>query len=170
MTRGYGILLFVTTCALARGLPAQSPGELMTRGVSAYQALDYDLASTLLRRCLVRDSAGGHALRKGSRAHHRRSACLQGHSIRRAETLPGIALPELTETEPALHGRVLELRLALQQISWGRPSPLSSPEQHTVALGITGSAGGHDVSQRLAKIETAISAGLEALIDMPIGA
>jgi proteasome accessory factor C len=48
------------------------------------------------------------------------------------------------------------LRLALQQISWGRPSPLSAPEQHTVALGITGSAGGHDVSGRLAKIETAI--------------
>jgi proteasome accessory factor BC len=48
------------------------------------------------------------------------------------------------------------LRLALQQISWGRPSPLGSPEQSTVALGITGSAGGHDVSQRLAKIETAI--------------
>jgi predicted DNA-binding transcriptional regulator YafY len=48
------------------------------------------------------------------------------------------------------------LRLALQQISWGRPSPLSAPEQHTVALGITGSAGGHDISQRLAKIETAI--------------
>jgi proteasome accessory factor C len=48
------------------------------------------------------------------------------------------------------------LRLALQQISWGKPSPLSAPEQHTVALGITGSAGGHDVSQRLAKIETAI--------------
>jgi predicted DNA-binding transcriptional regulator YafY len=48
------------------------------------------------------------------------------------------------------------LRLALQQISWGRPSPLIAPEQSTVALGITGSAGGHDVSQRLAKIETAI--------------
>ncbi len=48
------------------------------------------------------------------------------------------------------------LRLALQQISWGRPSPLSSPDQSTVALGITGSAGGHEVSQRLAKIETAI--------------
>jgi proteasome accessory factor C len=48
------------------------------------------------------------------------------------------------------------LRLALQQISWGRPSPLSSPEQNTVALGITGSPGGHEVSQRLAKIETAI--------------
>jgi len=48
------------------------------------------------------------------------------------------------------------LRLALQQISWGRPSPLSSPERNTVALGITGSAGGHEVSQRLAKIETAI--------------
>jgi proteasome accessory factor BC len=48
------------------------------------------------------------------------------------------------------------LRLALQQISWGRPSPLGGPEQNTVALGITGSAGGHDVSQRLVKIETAI--------------
>src|SRR5579871_914449 len=48
------------------------------------------------------------------------------------------------------------LRLALQQISWGRPSPLRASEQQTVALGITGSAGGHDVSQRLAKIETAI--------------
>src|SRR6202162_5047356 len=48
------------------------------------------------------------------------------------------------------------LRLALQQISWGRPSPLSSPAQRTVALGITGAAGGHEASQRLAKIETAI--------------
>jgi proteasome accessory factor C len=48
------------------------------------------------------------------------------------------------------------LRLALQQISWGRPSPLNAPEQHTVALGITGAAGGHELSHRLAKIETAI--------------
>jgi len=48
------------------------------------------------------------------------------------------------------------LRLALQQISWGRPSPLAAPEQNMVALGITGSAGGHDVSQRLTKVETAI--------------
>jgi predicted DNA-binding transcriptional regulator YafY len=48
------------------------------------------------------------------------------------------------------------LRLALQQISWGRPSPLRSPEQGSLALGITGSAGGHDLSQRLAKVETAI--------------
>jgi predicted DNA-binding transcriptional regulator YafY len=49
------------------------------------------------------------------------------------------------------------LRLALQQISWGLPSPLDSPEQRTVALGITGAAGGQEISQRLAKIETAIS-------------
>ena len=48
------------------------------------------------------------------------------------------------------------LRLALQQISWGRPSPLRSPDQRTLALGITGSAGGHELSQRLAKVETAI--------------
>ncbi len=48
------------------------------------------------------------------------------------------------------------LRLALQQISWGRPSPLNAPEQQGVALGITGSAGGHELSGRLAKVETAI--------------
>ncbi|MFL5844718.1 MAG: helix-turn-helix transcriptional regulator [Solirubrobacteraceae bacterium] len=48
------------------------------------------------------------------------------------------------------------LRLALQQITWGRPSPLNAPAQQGVALGITGSAGGHDLSARLAKIETAI--------------
>ncbi|HEY2141289.1 MAG TPA: WYL domain-containing protein [Solirubrobacteraceae bacterium] len=48
------------------------------------------------------------------------------------------------------------LRLALQQITWGRPSPLSAPEQSSVALGITASAGGHELSARLAKVETAI--------------
>ncbi len=49
------------------------------------------------------------------------------------------------------------LRLALQQISWGRPSPLRAPDQRSIALGITASAGGHAVSQRLVKIDTAIS-------------
>lgn len=48
------------------------------------------------------------------------------------------------------------LRLALQQISWGRPSPLGSPAQRSVGLGITASAGGADVSARLTKIDTAI--------------
>ena len=48
------------------------------------------------------------------------------------------------------------LRLALQQISWGRPSPHHAPDQRTLGLGITGSAGGHELSQRLAKVETAI--------------
>jgi proteasome accessory factor C len=48
------------------------------------------------------------------------------------------------------------LRLALQQISWGRPSPLRAPDQSSVALGLTASAGGHELSQRLAKVETAI--------------
>ncbi len=48
------------------------------------------------------------------------------------------------------------LRLALQQITWGRPSPLRAPEQRSVALGITASAGGHQLSARLAKVETAI--------------
>ena len=48
------------------------------------------------------------------------------------------------------------LRLALQQLSWGRPSPLRAPDQRTLALGVTGSAGGHELSARLAKVETAI--------------
>lgn len=48
------------------------------------------------------------------------------------------------------------LRLALQQICWGRPSPLESPAQRTLALGLTASAGGGELSQRLAKIDTAI--------------
>ncbi|HEX4563065.1 MAG TPA: WYL domain-containing protein [Solirubrobacteraceae bacterium] len=48
------------------------------------------------------------------------------------------------------------LRLALQQITWGRPSPLRAPEQSSVALAITASAGGAELSARLAKIETAI--------------
>jgi predicted DNA-binding transcriptional regulator YafY len=48
------------------------------------------------------------------------------------------------------------LRLALQQITWGRPSPLELPHQRTVGLGITASAGGHEISARIAKIDTAI--------------
>jgi proteasome accessory factor C len=48
------------------------------------------------------------------------------------------------------------LRLALQQITWGRPSPLGSNLSQTIGLGITASAGGAEVSARLAKIDTAI--------------
>jgi proteasome accessory factor C len=48
------------------------------------------------------------------------------------------------------------LRLALQQITWGRPSPHELPHQRTIGLGITAAAGGHELSQRLAKIDTAI--------------
>src|SRR5918912_1608074 len=48
------------------------------------------------------------------------------------------------------------LRLALQQIAWGRPSPLGSGLKQTIGLGITASAGGGELSARLAKIDTAI--------------
>jgi proteasome accessory factor C len=48
------------------------------------------------------------------------------------------------------------LRLALQQITWGRPSPLNSAQSTSIGLGITASAGGAEVSARLAKIDTAI--------------
>jgi proteasome accessory factor BC len=48
------------------------------------------------------------------------------------------------------------LRLALQQLSWGKPSPLDAPEELPVALAVTAGAGGRDLSQRLSKVETAI--------------
>jgi predicted DNA-binding transcriptional regulator YafY len=48
------------------------------------------------------------------------------------------------------------LRLALQQLSWGKPSPLAAPEHRSIALGVTAAAGGRELSQRLSKIETAI--------------
>jgi proteasome accessory factor C len=69
---------------------------------------------------------------------------------------------ELAALQTALHlldgefAYAEPLRLALQQITWGRPSPLRAPEQRSVALGITASAGGHELSVRLAKVETAI--------------
>src|ERR1044071_3295870 len=48
-------------------------------------------------------------------------------------------------------------RLARQQVSWGRPSPLTAPEQSSVEVRMTAKADGAEVSQRLSKIETAIS-------------
>jgi proteasome accessory factor BC len=69
---------------------------------------------------------------------------------------------ELAALQAALHlldgefAYAEPLRLALQQITWGRPSPLRAPEQRSVALAITASAGGHELSVRLAKVETAI--------------
>lgn len=49
------------------------------------------------------------------------------------------------------------LRLALQQVSWGRKSPLQGDESAPIEMAMTASAGGRELSQRLAKIETAIS-------------
>ena len=49
------------------------------------------------------------------------------------------------------------LRLALQQVSWGRPSPLVEPDTAPIDVKLAPSGGGREMSQRLAKIETAIS-------------
>jgi proteasome accessory factor C len=49
------------------------------------------------------------------------------------------------------------LRLALQQVSWGRPSPLGATDGGPVSVGMAGEAGSAELSQRLSKIETAIS-------------
>jgi proteasome accessory factor BC len=98
----------------------------------------------------------------------------ENYSLRPEEFhLPAI---EFTDGELAALGTALSLldgefayaeplRLALQQLSWGRPSPLRAPEQRSIALGITASAGGHELSQRLAKIETAIFRGKTILFD-----
>ena len=48
------------------------------------------------------------------------------------------------------------LRLALQQVSWGRPSPLTEQEEAPIDVKLS-AAGGRELSQQLAKIETAIS-------------
>jgi proteasome accessory factor BC len=70
---------------------------------------------------------------------------------------------ELAALQTALHlldgefAYAEPLRLALQQVSWGRPSPLTSPSESSVEVRMTAKADGADVSQRLSKIETAIS-------------
>ncbi len=49
------------------------------------------------------------------------------------------------------------LRLALQQVSWGRPSPLEEDDSTSIDVKLAAPGGGRELSQRLAKIETAIS-------------
>ncbi len=48
------------------------------------------------------------------------------------------------------------LRLALQQLTWGRPSPLSSPEQSSIHIAVGPDVDGRELSQRLSKVENAI--------------
>ena len=68
---------------------------------------------------------------------------------------------ELAALQTALHlldgefAYAEPLRLALQQVSWGRPSPLT--EVSAVEVRMTAKADGAEISQRLSKIETAIS-------------
>jgi proteasome accessory factor C len=49
------------------------------------------------------------------------------------------------------------LRLALQQVTWGRRSPLAEGETVPIDVRLGTAGGGRELSQRLAKIETAIS-------------
>ena len=49
------------------------------------------------------------------------------------------------------------LRLALQQVSWGRPSPLTTEAEAPIDVKLSTAGSGRELSQRLAKIETAIS-------------
>ena len=48
------------------------------------------------------------------------------------------------------------LRLALQQLAWGRANPLAETEPTTVGLAVKGSAGDHAAQTHLAKIEIAV--------------
>src|SRR2546423_13253523 len=49
------------------------------------------------------------------------------------------------------------LRLALQQVAWGHPNPVTEGEPAPVEMAVTASAGGRDLPPRLSKIEAAIS-------------
>jgi len=79
--------------------------------------------------------------------------------------LPAIAFtdPELAALRTALglldgeFAYAEPLRLALQQVSWGRPSPLNEGEEAPIDVKLSNAGGGRELSQRLAKIETAIS-------------
>jgi proteasome accessory factor C len=48
------------------------------------------------------------------------------------------------------------LRLALQQLTWGRPSPLSAPDETSIHIAVGPDVEGRELSQRLSKIENAI--------------
>ncbi len=68
-------------------------------------------------------------------------------------------LAALTTALKMLDGRFAyaePLRLALQQLTWGRPSPLSSPEESSIHMAVGPDVYGRELSQRLSKIENAI--------------
>jgi proteasome accessory factor C len=79
--------------------------------------------------------------------------------------LPAIAFtdPELAALRTALglldgeFAYAEPLRLALQQVSWGRPSPLAEQDLAPIDVKLSTASSGRELSQRLAKIETAIS-------------
>jgi proteasome accessory factor C len=64
------------------------------------------------------------------------------------------SLSLLTESEFAY---AEPLRLALQQVAWGHPNPLSDPDNTPVSMAKFASTSSRDLTQRLARIETAIS-------------
>ena len=80
--------------------------------------------------------------------------------------LPAIKFSEqeLTALQSALglltrHGFAYAepLRLALQQVAWGQPNPIGEGGRLPIEMAISAAPSTRDISQRLAKIETAIS-------------
>jgi proteasome accessory factor C len=64
------------------------------------------------------------------------------------------SLSLLTESEFAY---AEPLRLALQQVAWGHPNPLTDPDNTPVSMAKFDSTSSRELTQRLARIETAIS-------------
>ncbi|MEX0620090.1 MAG: WYL domain-containing protein [Solirubrobacterales bacterium] len=64
------------------------------------------------------------------------------------------SLSLLTESEFAY---AEPLRLALQQVAWGHPNPLTDPDNTPISMVKFASTSSRDLTQRLARIETAIS-------------
>ena len=101
-----------------------------------------------------RSRARGSSRPSSTRCRRRTSTCRRSSSPTTSWPPCGTALSLLTDggfayAEP--------LRLALQQVAWGHPNPLGEAERAPVEMAMTASAGGRDLSQRLSKIETAIS-------------
>jgi proteasome accessory factor C len=133
------------------------------RDVEGYSGMNEDaFARRVLRRPGRARLARHRALGRQARRRRRRAGELlaaPGEVLPARHPVLGLRARRAADRALAPDGEFAyaePLRLALQQISWGPPNPLGAPDQHSVALGLTASAGGHELSQRLAKVETAI--------------
>ena len=91
----------------------------------------------------------GRALRPAPENYYLPAIAFSDSELAALRTALGLLDGEFAYAEP--------LRLALQQVSWGRPSPLTEEAEALIDVKLSTAGSGRELSQRLAKIETAIS-------------